>query len=38
MRRVDKRDLGDMRLRAQVRQINVLRSLIPTNLSRFQEK
>ncbi|SPO04804.1 uncharacterized protein DNG_07489 [Cephalotrichum gorgonifer] len=38
MRRTDRRDLGDMRLRAQVRQIGVLKALIPTNLSKFQER
>ena len=36
LRRLDKRDLGDMRLRAQVRQVNVLRGLIPTNLVKHQ--
>ncbi|PKS11353.1 hypothetical protein jhhlp_003115 [Lomentospora prolificans] len=36
VKRLDRREMGDMRHRAQVRQIEVLRRLIPTNLAKFQ--
>ena len=36
MRRLDSRDVADLRNRAQVRQIEQLRRMIPSNPAKFQ--
>lgn len=36
-RRIDKRDIAELKFKAQTRQIEVLRRLIPSNPAKFKE-